>query len=72
MIPLPSPAAVVERSNEWIVHFRCADATCAQWWSISDFDTPPGRWGTHDIHCPRCGKLHRLDANDALSGVLAA
>lgn len=69
MIPISSP--VVERSCESIVHFRCADAKCAQWWSISDFGLPPERWSTSYIHCPRCGRLHRLDSID-LDGELAA
>lgn len=50
MIPLPSPAAVVERSEEFITHFRCADAKCAQWWSISDGPTDRA------LHCPHCGQ----------------
>ena len=60
----------VHRSDERLTHFRCADPKCDQWWSIADFDTPPGRWSRPYILCPRCGKQHRL--NEVDEGVLAA
>lgn len=51
----------VQRSSEYLVHFRCADERCAQWWTIGDFDTPPGRWNQDVIFCPKCGRVQKLN-----------
>ena len=66
---MKSPPLVVDRSDERLTHFCCADPRCAQHWSIADFDSSR-RWTSAYIYCPRCGRLHALDYG--LDGVLAA
>ena len=60
----------VQRSEETLTHFRCTSVQCQQWWSIADFDTPPGRLDKPYIVCPRCGLWHRL--GEVIQGALAA
>lgn len=60
---------IVDRCDERLTHFTCADPRCMQCWSIPDFDGRI-RWPSRYVFCPRCGRPQKLDAG--FDEVLAA